>query len=160
MSKVEGKVPLNMASTGTGTSKAIDPNLFLWPADHPALLGSRCPDCGRIGFPASGSCRYCGGTQTERVTLPRHGRLWTYTIQRFMPKAPYHGSENETTFRPFGLGYVELADSVRVEARLTENDPARLMIGDEVELVVYAHRVDADGAQIMNYAFQPRSAAR
>jgi hypothetical protein len=34
------------------------------------------------------------------------------------------------------------------------------VIGDEVELVVYAHRVDADGTQIMNYAFQPRSAAQ
>jgi uncharacterized OB-fold protein len=160
MSKLQGKVTPNKAMAGTGTSRAIDPNLFVWPADHPALLGSCCADCGRISFPASAGCRYCGGTQTERVTLPRRGRLWTWTLQRFMPKAPYRSSETEATFRPFGLGYVELADTVRVEARLTENDPARLRIGDEVELVFYAHCLDADGTQVMNYAFQPRSAGQ
>lgn len=160
MTKLEGKLPRSEASARIGTSRAIDPNLFVWPADQPALLGSRCADCGRIGFPASAACRYCGATQTERITLPRHGRLWTYTIQRFMPKAPYRSSEDEATFRPFGLGYVELADAVRVEARLTEDDPARLRIGEEVELVVYVQYVDANGAQIMNYAFQPTSAAQ
>lgn len=160
MSKHFGMVPLVEASLSAGNSRAIDPELFVWPADHPSLLGSCCTDCGRIGFPASTGCRYCGGTQTERITLPRSGRLWTYTIQRFMPKAPYHSSESDATFQPFGLGYVELADAVRVEARLTESDPSRLEIGEEVELVIYVHSVDSNGTQVMNYAFQPRGAAQ
>jgi uncharacterized OB-fold protein len=75
-----------------------------------------------------------------------------------MPKAPYRSSESESTFQPFGLGYVELEDGVRVQARLTENEPVRLVIGEEMDLVVYVHRIDADGTQIMNYAFRPRSA--
>jgi uncharacterized OB-fold protein len=138
-------------------SRAIDPNLFAWPAEHPALLGSRCVACGRIGFPAAPSCKHCSSTEVNVVELPRTGRLWTWTIQRFMPKSPYRSSETEATFRPFGLGYVELPGALRVEARLTENDPARLKIGEEVELVIYTHRVEADGTRIMNYAFQPRS---
>jgi uncharacterized protein len=160
MSELEGKAPLMKAVAGTVPSRAIDPNLFVWTADPPALLGSRCAGCSRIGFPASAGCRYCGGMETERITLPRHGRLWTWTIQRFMPKAPYQSSENESTFVPFALAYVELADALRVEARLTENNPARLTIGDEVELVFYVHRIDADGTQVMNYAFQPRGGAK
>jgi uncharacterized OB-fold protein len=84
--------------------------------------------------------------------------LWAWTIQRFMPKEPYHSSETPETFRQYGVGYVELPGAVRVESRLTENDPAKLRIGQEMELVVYVHRTEADGTEIMNYAFKPVTA--
>ena len=45
MSKLQGKATPTEAMVGTEASRAIDPNLFVWPADHPALLGSRCADC-------------------------------------------------------------------------------------------------------------------
>ena len=38
---------------------------------------------------------------------------------------------------PFGVGLVQLGDVVRVEARLTENDPAKLQFGVEVELTLF-----------------------
>jgi uncharacterized OB-fold protein len=93
--------------------------------------------------------------QVEIIELPRRGRLWTWTLQRFMPKAPYRSSETELTFEPFGLGYVELPGALRVESRLLENDPDRLSIGAEMELVLYTHRVEPDGTRILNYAFKP-----
>jgi uncharacterized OB-fold protein len=71
-----------------------------------------------------------------------------------MPKTPYRSSETEATFTPFGLGYVELPGALRIETRLTENDPRKLRIGAEVELVIYTHRVDDDGTAVMNYAFR------
>jgi uncharacterized OB-fold protein len=140
-------------------SKPIDSNLFVWPSDNPALLGSHCGNCGRVAFPVGPSCTRCGGTSVDIVELPRRGRLWTWTIQRFMPKSPYNSSETDATFKPFGIGYVELPGAIRIEARLTENDPAKLQFGAEMELAIYIHRFDADGTRIMNYAFKPSSTA-
>ena len=68
------------------------------------------------------------------VLLPRRGTLVAWTTQGFVPKLPYAGSEKADTFTPFGVGLVQLGDVVRVEARLTENDPAKLRFGMEVEL--------------------------
>jgi uncharacterized OB-fold protein len=67
-------------------------------------------------------------------------------VQRFRPKAPYVGPED---FEPYGVGYVELPGEVRVEARLTVADPARLRIGMPMELVVVPF---GDG---VTYAFAP-----
>ena len=72
-----------------------------------------------------------------------------------MPKEPYRSSETRETFRPYGVGYIELPGALRVESRLTEADPAKLHIGLEMELAVYVHRVEADGTEVMNYAFKP-----
>jgi uncharacterized OB-fold protein len=52
---------------------------------------------------------------------------------------------------------VQLGDEVRVEARLTEADPAVLRIGMEVELDVVPFRVDPDGTELVTYAFRPAS---
>lgn len=138
-----------------GKQRAIDPKLFDWSAQAPALLGSRCRHCGEMAFPVNASCIACGSLDVDVEKLPHRGTLWTWTIQRFMPKAPYRSSETPENFVPFGIGYVELPGAVRVETRLTENDPSRLKIGAEMELVFYTHRTDPDGTEIINYAFKP-----
>ena len=142
-----------MSAQPRPAQRAIDPILFDWPAASPALRGSRCRDCGAMAFPANPSCTACGGTEVEVVALPQRGRLWAWTIQRFMPKTPYHSDETEQTFRPYGVGYIELPGALRVETRLTENDPAKLRIGAEMQLVFYKHRTERDGTEIINYAF-------
>jgi len=139
----------------SGKSRAIDAQLFTWPDENPALLGSRCNVCGFHAFPSAAGCARCGAVDREIVRLPRRGTLWAWTIQRFMPKEPYRSSETRETFRPYGVGYIELPGALRVESRLTENDPANLHVGQEMELVIYAHRIEADGAEVMNYAFMP-----
>ena len=141
------------------TDRAIAPNLFVHRGERVALLASRCKLCGAMAFPVAGSCARCAGTQVEMIELPRRGRLWTWTVQRFMPKTPYRSSETELTFVPFGLGYVELPGALRVESRLLENDPGKLAIGAEMELVLYTHRLEPDGTRILNYAFEPVRAA-
>ena len=72
-----------------------------------------------------------------------------------MPKTPYHSDETTETFTPYGVGYVELPGALRVESRLTVNDPEKLQIGAEMELVFYTHRRDFDGTEVINYAFRP-----
>ena len=108
-----------------------------------------------MAFPANDSCMACGGVNVRVVPLPQRGKLWAWTIQRFMPKSPYRSSETEQSFKPYGVGYVELPGALRIETRLTESDPAKLRIGSEMKLVFYTHRTESDGTDIINYAFAP-----
>ena len=133
----------------------IAEGLFTWPAEQPALLGSRCNDCGVATFPQSSSCMACSGEDVRVEELPRRGTLWTWTIQRFMPKAPYNSGETMETFRPYGVGYVELPGGVRVEGRLTENDPSRLSIGMEMEVVFQPYRTQDNGDTVIGFSFRP-----
>jgi len=122
---------------------------------RPALLGSRCCDCGEVYFPAARGCTRCCSTQIEPFDLGHHGRLWSWTVQDFCPKPPYDGVDNEADFRPYGVGYVELACGIKVESRLTLADPTRLRIGMAMELTLEAYRHDADGTAFHTYAFGP-----
>lgn len=139
----------------TAGSRAIDPVLFDWPTPQAALKGSRCRDCGALDFPAGSSCRRCGSEAVAPEALPRRGRLWTWTVQRFMPKEPYRSGESAATFTPYGLGYIELPGGLCIESRLTESDPGKLRIGAEMELVIYPQWVEQDGTAVMSFAFQP-----
>ena len=140
------------------TQVAFAPDVFTWPADEPALIGGRCTGCGSVTFPAPPSCARCGSLEVERHELPRRGTLWTFTTQEFLPKEPYAGGETPETFRPYGIGLVELDDEVRVESRLTESDPDKLRIGMEMEFRVVPFRVDPDGTEVMTFAFSPVAA--
>ena len=60
-------------------------------------------------------------------------------------------------FRPFGVGYVELPGELKVEARLTESDPTKLLIGMEMELVIVPLSTDDDGTEVVTFAFRPTS---
>jgi uncharacterized OB-fold protein len=134
----------------------IAEDLFTWPADRPALLAGRSSD-GRLVFPYR-THRIVGGVreELERVELPRRGTLWTFTTQVFRPPAPpYAGEDDAATFEPFAVGYVELPGALRVETRLTEADPAKLRIGQELELRIVPFGHDAQGNQTMTYAFAP-----
>jgi uncharacterized protein len=134
---------------------AFAPDVFTWPADEPQLIGGRCTDCAAVTFPQQPSCARCGSTAVEAHLLPRRGTLWTFTTQEFLPKEPYAGGETPETFRPYGMGMVQLGDEVRVEGRLTEGDAAKLRIGMDVQLVIVPFRVDPDGTEVMTYAFEP-----
>jgi uncharacterized OB-fold protein len=56
---------------------------------------------------------------------------------------------------PYAVGYVELPGEIKVESRLTENDPAKLRPGMELELVVIPFRSDDAGNEVMTFAFRP-----
>jgi uncharacterized OB-fold protein len=91
----------------------------------------------------------------EEHLLPREGTLWTFTTQEFLPKEPYAGGETIETFLPYGVGMIQLGDEVRVEARLTEADPGVLKIGMPMVLTLVPFRIDADGTEVVTYAFRP-----
>lgn len=133
----------------------IAPGLFTWPADKPALLASRCKQCGIAAFPVAESCMACSGQDVTVEELPTRGTLWTWTIQRFMPKTPYHSNETAETFQPYGVGYLELPGGVRVEGRLTENDPDKIQIGMTMDVVFDTWRTEENGDEIISFFFKP-----
>jgi uncharacterized OB-fold protein len=130
-------------------------DVFTWPDEPPHLIGSQCDDCGATTFPAQSRCPRCSHAAMSELRLPRRGTLVAWTTQGFVPKLPYAGKETAETFTPFGVGLVQLGDVVRVESRLTENDPAKLRFGMEVELAVVPFYVDDEGDEIMTFAFAP-----
>ena len=135
----------------------IHAGLFTWPSTQSQLLGSRCDHCGEVAFPAQKSCRACSGVDTTIIELGDRGILWSWTIQGFLPKTPYASDETAATFRPYGVGYIEMPGGVRVESRLHENQPEQLRIGMAMELVIEPFRVDNDGNELLTFAFRAES---
>lgn len=135
----------------------IQDGLFTWPSDNPQLIGRRDNKTGRIYFPA---IHFYGiEDDSEEVLLQTRGKLWTWTVQGFLPKTPpYAGPETLETFKPYGVGYVELPGEVIVETRLTTADPDELEIGMEMELVIFKFKEDEDGNDVMTFAFKPVAA--
>ncbi|MGA8726620.1 MAG: OB-fold domain-containing protein [Acidimicrobiales bacterium] len=91
----------------------------------------------------------------SELLLPRRGTLVSWTTQGFPPSFDYKGDPTGASFEPYGVGLVQLDDVVRVESRLTESDPERLDFGMEVELRIIPYYEDADGNEIITFAFAP-----
>ena len=120
--------------------------------DGPHLLGGRRKRDGRMVFPLP---RGAESELYEPVTLDSTGKLWSFTVQRFRPKSPpYTGADDEATFEPFAVGYVELANQVIVESRIEVDNFARLKIGMPMRLELVPFR-RADGTTVTSYAFRP-----
>ena len=134
--------------------KALAPEISTWPQDNPQLVGSRCASCAATTFPVQQRCPKCSGGDMAEVLLPRRGTLVAWTTQGFPPGAPYKGATGKD-FVPFGVGLVQLDDVIRVEGRLTENDPAKLTFGMDVELTMVPFTTDEEGDEIVTFAFQP-----
>lgn len=132
---------------------AVADGIFTMEGGRPRLLGSRCTNCGNHMFPRQRGCPKCMFDEQEDVELATTGTLWTWTVQAFPPKAPPYLGPVGDDFRPYGVGYVELDGQLRVEARLTESDPAKLTVGMPMELVLDTLGVDEDGNEIVTYAF-------
>ena len=135
----------------------IAEGLFTGPDDDPRLIGSACGACDLVVFPAQTHCPGCGGTTAERLLEPR-GSLYTWTTQSFPPVAPpYVGDTDPAAFEPFGVGWVQLSDTLMIESRLTVSDPEQLDFGMPVELVLVPLTVDDDGNEVVSFAFRPAS---
>ena len=116
----------------------------------PALLGSRCTECGTVFFPprpeGSGFCGNpaCAGEDFARVELSRRGTIWSYTDAQYQPPPPYIPSTDP--YQPFALAAVELAEGLVVLGQGAEGyGVTDLRVGAEVELVVETLYTDETG---------------
>jgi uncharacterized OB-fold protein len=138
------------------TTVPVAEGLFTWPSEDPQLIGASCARCGITTFPSQSSCPKCTGQEMADALLPREGSLWTFTVQTFRPKTPpYAADDDEQTFVPYGVGYVELGDVIRVESRLTENRVENLSIGMPMRLEIVPFATDEQGREVVTFAFAP-----
>jgi uncharacterized protein len=134
--------------------KALAPEISTWPDENPQLIGSKCGGCGATAFPTQDHCPRCSAARMSEILLPRRGTLVTWTTQGFPPGPPYAGATGKD-FVPFGVGLVQLDGVIRVEGRLTENDPAKLRFGMDVELTMVPLTTDDEGNEVVTFAFRP-----
>ena len=129
----------------------------LFHTDPPRLIGGRSKAEGRIVFPMP------TGADAERfdaVDLPAEGKLWSWTVQRFRPKSPpYLGHDDERTFKPFALGYVELEGQVIVESRLEVDSFDQLRVGLPMRLDFVPFPTAPTGEERLSYVFRPAEGA-
>ena len=111
------------------------------------LIGGLCRDCGQAHYPPMPRCPYCGSGNLVEVSLPRRGRLVSYTV---LYSAPSTAKDKA----PLLLGLVELG-SVRLIAEITDAQPDSIRTGIEVEPVL--RRLGEDGASgVIYYAIKFR----
>ena len=131
--------------------QAIAPDLLIEIDGELRLVGGRHKKTGRLVFP------FPQGPEAksfDRIPLSNKGMLWSWTVQRFRPKSPpYASSDTLETFKPYGVGYVELAGEIIVESRLEIDDFTGLKIGMSMELVTATFARGSNSALI--YAFRP-----
>ena len=138
----------------------VQDGLFSWSDESVRLIGGQCTDCDNHVFPYQSGCPKCSGDEVAKVELSTEGELWTWTVQGYPPKAPpYIGDVGDGDFEPFGVGYVELADELRVEARLTENEPSRLRIGMPMKLALVPLTINDSGEEVVTFAFAPKGSS-
>lgn len=130
-------------------SRPVRGDLFRDCGDGTArLLGGRCGECGRPHFPRGETCPWCAANGCVAAELGPQGRLWLYTAV-LRPPPGYRGAV------PFGFGIVDLAEGLRVVARLTESRLERLRPEQPMLLVCERLHTDDDGTEVYTYAFAP-----
>jgi len=132
-------------SSDAVASRPVHDGLFQ--TDPPALLGTRCGDCGRSAFPRTPTCPYCGSTRVTDVLLSGSGTLWGWTTV----SAPPPGYRGEV---PFGFGIVELPEGVRVITRLTAPVDG-YTFGMPLQLRIAPLHEDEDGTAVVTWEFGP-----
>jgi len=101
------------------------------------LEAAKCEACEKIHYPPRVVCSKCGGSTFENITLPREGKVVTFTIVRVPPA----GFTEQT---PLPIAIVEVMDGVRIMVQIGDlEDPSELEIGMPVRLEF--RRISSDG---------------
>jgi len=84
------------------------------------LEAAKCEACEKIHYPPRVVCSKCGGSTFENITLPREGKVVTFTIVRVPPA----GFTEQT---PLPIAIVEVMDGVRIMVQIGDlEDPSDL----------------------------------
>ena len=129
----------------------IAEGLFEIVEGEPRLIGGVRRADGKVVFPKPVGPE---GDNYDPLPLSAEGVLWSFTVQRFRPKSPpYAGHDDDKSFTPYALGYVELPGQVIVESRIETEDFAALRVGMPMRLTLTPFR--KAGGEVLSYAFQP-----
>jgi uncharacterized OB-fold protein len=144
----------------TGVAKPRVPAVEGWftlDEATPALLGSRCSECGTFTFPkAKKFCPNprCTSEAFDEVELSRTGRIWSYTDARYQPPPPYVPVNDP--HEPFAIAAVELeAEKLVVMGQVADDvNVDDLRVGMPVELILDV-LYDDDDAEYLVWKWRP-----
>ena len=125
------------------------------PGDKGHLIGSKCRSCGELFFIKREMCENCQSQDLEEIALTNTGKLYAFSVMFYPAPPPYKPPE---PFVPYGLGWIELPEGLVLFSLLSENDPKKLKVGMEFELIFEKLEEDKDGNDVMVYKFQPKKA--
>jgi uncharacterized OB-fold protein len=136
----------------------ITEGLFRVDGDRAVLFASRRRSSGVVKFPAERPELFDGDREIqddiEAIELATEGTLYTYTTQEFAPPLPYKGNRDPKVFKPYVVGFVELADGVLIESLIVGVSPAELRIGQPLVSTTTTLET-ADGQSLLTFAFRP-----
>ncbi len=129
-------------------------NSFQQYLNEEKLMGSRCRKCGALFAPPRPICTKCHGSDMQWVELKGKGRLVGFTCIAIGPPAMI--AEGYNRKNPYISGVVELAEGVRVDARIEEIDgtrPEAIKVGTPLT-VKFLHRGEGENTWTF-LAFKP-----
>lgn len=136
----------------------ITEGLFRVDGDRAVLFASRRRSSGAVKFPAERPELFDGDPEIQQdiepVELSTEGTLYTYTTQEFPPPLPYKGIRDPKVFRPYAVGFVELAEGVLVETLIVDATAADLRIGQRLVSTTTTLETE-DGRSLLTFAFRP-----
>lgn len=136
----------------------ITEGLFRVDGDRAVLFASRRRSTGVVKFPAERPELFVGTPEIqediEPIELSTEGTLYTYTTQEFVPPLPYKGNRSPDVFKPYVVGFVELAEGVLVETLIVGVEPADVRIGQRLVSTTTTLET-ADGQSLVTFAFRP-----
>lgn len=116
------------------------------------LIGNKCKKCGQVYFPKKFLlCSSCFSEDSlEDVRLSGRGKLYAFSIARTAPPA-YSRFD-----LPYGFGYVDLEEGVRVFSMFMDCEPfeEKLRIGCPMEVVYLDEKASGEQGTI-EYKFRP-----
>jgi len=110
------------------------------------LEAKKCTGCGKVHFPPRLICDACRCREFEDTTLPREGKVLTWTVIHVPP--PRFDLE-----APYVVAIVELEDNVRLTCQVVDCDPDELAVDLPVELVFRRIQEDSQ-ADIIQYGYK------
>lgn len=117
--------------------------------DRYRLIATKCSTCGRVAYPASQVCRYCGSDKVEKIELINEkARLLTWTVI-------YSVMEGFEEKRPLIIGLLETINSgAKIMAPLTDVLPEELKAGMLMEPVL--RRISDEEHNVIEYGISYR----
>ena len=137
----------------TPTATPVAEGLFAETANGPRLLGSKCAGCDTPYFPKAAICHNptCNDSKLEDAEFGPHGKLWSYTVQVYPPPPP---AKYDEPFEPYALGLIDLAEGLRVLAKVSTDDLTSVKVGGDVELVIEKLYTNPEGNVISTFKFR------
>jgi len=130
------------------------PDLFTWSEDGVHLISARCRSCNTYFFPHYHEQHRpdCSREGVEKVLLSSQGKLASYTIQYYMPPPPF---KTEKDITPYAIGLVEFPEGLQITGIIIDFLFDRLKIGLRMETTTFTLYHDAEGNEIVTWAFRP-----